>query len=353
MICTEDEKFYPAGTTWNLYGCTVELLEVLYDGERTIVCDVTVDGQTHYEEMLQHGTTHTYGAYTVTCRGFFGTDEPLAQTIICTESEPTDVLTLYFRPWPWTNLDGVATDAVNKTVEIQGAIVNALSDYTGYEYVSHEITKVTMEGRTRKYIAVHIYINDTSSALNVQIAPAVAIEIGIAIVLVVAVLGLIVGWKWGTAASSETIIILEQELAETKKKLNDLQAQVDGDAFVGGEISGEEYIEIMYEAIRENKETANLLHLDPATFNGYELCMNTAIDAYQSSEKTQADKTFFRESRDMCESGFGLLMTDEVNSREPAPFLPDFDDLMDDLLKYAKYGLLALFGIMAVKAAID
>ena len=120
---------------------------------------------------------------------------------------------------------------------------------------------------------------------------------------------------------------------------------------LSGDISPEQYIELIYESLREKKEESDLLNLDPAIYAAVEDCLNDAIDVYQSSGKTQSDLVALTESRVECNGYYHTSKIAEIGDREPAPFIPDLST--QDLLKYAKYGLFALAGIMLMKEAID
>ena len=164
-ICTSDDIGYqPPGYKWtlsvgdNILSCT--LLEVTYDKEYTTICDVVVNGHLYPKEQFKDGQTYFYDDFNITCYGWIEaeSEDQKADIRICAPAEATDILTLYFKPWSWVNIDSAVTKLVDKTTDIAGELSNVFSDVSGYEYVSHEIVVEKPDFGSSNLIGIRIYL---------------------------------------------------------------------------------------------------------------------------------------------------------------------------------------------------
>ena len=164
-ICTSDNvRYHSPGHEWKLLVndniCSCTLLEVTYDREYTTICNVVVNGHLYPEERFKNGQTYLYDTFSITCYGWIGAEsgDQKADIRICAMSGATDILTIYFKPWSWTDVNSAVTNLANQSIEIAGELSNVFSDISGYEYVSHKIVVEKPDFSSSDLIGIRIYL---------------------------------------------------------------------------------------------------------------------------------------------------------------------------------------------------
>ena len=356
MICTEDEDFYPIGHEWNFHECSVTLTEVIdASSSYDIVCDITINGQHYYEQVLSDGTTYTYGAYTITCAGFIGAGDgsQLAQIIICTESEANQILTIYFRPYPWSSNSGAASLLSSKAIKLAGGFANAFSGISGHEYIDHEIVVEKPEFSGIDLVGVRIYLFSTESPTSPQF---IFGGLGIAaVVLVVAILAgslAYVGNKWQDIMATWTYKYPIVVRDANKQYSENVGLRIENGCYKvnNGEMTPDEFIVLLRDIIKENTAHRNMISPKNSSFadDDFELRIENAIAQYN------ADGNF----DSLCTNATSAAQTRanddkaETEDKYDPGDLPDLEDT-DEWLTYLMYGGMALGGIMLAPLGIQ
>lgn len=348
MTCTEDDEYYQPGHEWLLYNCSLLLTDVILTDEYKIVCDIIVDGQTYYEEMLDDGTTYTYGAYTITCYGFIGTNgEKLAQITICTEEEANQILTLYFKPYPWSSNCSAASMLTSISEELAISLEAAFYAIPNNEYISHEIVVEKPEFSGIDLVGVRIYVYSTESPTSLQ-----AIFGGVGIFLILAAIAILgcaidyVGniWQEILAVWTYKYPITVQESSETYSELTEVMVENWCYEVNNGTLSPDEFIVLLRDLSERNHAHRNMISPKNSLVadNEFDERIESAIVQYGIDGNFDA----------LCASSLNAAQTrgdddktETGNNYEPGE-VPDLSSDIDKAMEYLMYGGIAIGGIM-------
>jgi hypothetical protein len=273
--------------------------------------------------------------------------------VVCCHEEmqlATHVLTLWFKPWPWTNIDGALAKLSNETLAISGELSNVFSGITGYEYVSHDIVYATPSGSSHPLIGIKIHVY--ASAPTVQVAP-FAVFIVIFAMAAFLSFGNPVAEAWGTILyEAEMYPILIKELEQVGAERDDALFKVIKLEFESGQISDEEVIARMKALVAADKELAEefLARNGMESHDKYAECANDAKRQYL----LDGDINVYLNAMSSCLNTRLVERKEETETNYDDSDLVDLDftTAFDDMLTYMMYGGMAVGALLLSQIAI-
>lgn len=353
----------------------------IWKGEHTVLVDATVaftgynttnqtasytinlpwgdtrDLSLHINEKKEYADPYSNMVWSIVA-SVYDNIEDRVKVVCCHEIEQleaTHVLILYFKPWSWVNVDSALAALSSSTMEIAGELSNVFSGISGYEYVSHEIVYETPEGSAIPLIGIKIYVYSDGAAQPFAI-PILVYPILLALIAIFGALMNPVAEAWGEIAymvEMHPILVKKVEKldAEVVRLLHE-NAEL---RVASGEMTPEELVAWIDGLIARDSE----LNSDFLAKNGWE-----SHDRYAACLDDAKTQYLADGDMDNCVAAVAVCIDTRLAERKTETEEnygdDDFVDLdfgidtfMEDMLKYAKYGLLALGAIMLAKAAID
>lgn len=355
MTCTIPTWIYKCEPT-TLADATVEFTEY-YVGNQTVDYTIRLPWGDTRELSLVINDKKTYNdpysnmIWSIVASEYDSIEDRV--NVVCCHEEmqlATHVLTLWFKPWSWTNIDGALAKLSNETLAITGELSNVFSGISGYEYVSHDIVYATPSGSSHPLIGIkiHVYADDPS----VQVAPFAVFIIIFAMAAFLS-FGNPVAEAWGTILyEAEMYPILTKELEQVSAERDDALLKVIQLEYDAGQISEEEVIARIEALVAADKE----LNAEFLARNGmeshdkYAECVNDAKKQYL----LDGDINAYLNTMSSCLNTRLVERKEETEANYDDGDLVDLDftTAFDDMLTYMMYGGMAVGALLLSQIAI-
>ena len=269
--------------------------------------------------------------------------------------EATHTLTLYFKPWPWTNVNSALSSLAGKSLEIAGALSNMFADATGYEYLGHKIVYERPKGGSYDAIGIKAYVKSDGTSV-----PQVVFSLMACLVVLsfIAAFGPYVVSIW-----EDTLTNAFVRLPHALRKVSTLQGDLDN---ARHDISNDEYdnsahtdadkeawIDVQLDIVRQDIELRRefLTKNDIAIHEAFEACVNNAISQY----RTNGDFEALRATVGNCISTNATRRNEETEKNYTPADMVDINPgaAFDDFITYLIYGGVIVGGIMLATLGIQ
>jgi hypothetical protein len=355
MTCTIPTWIYRCEPT-TLADATVEFTEY-YVGNQTVDYTIRLPWGDTRELSLVINDKKTYNdpysnlIWSIVASEY-DTIEDRVNVVCCHEEMQlaTHVLTLYFKPWSWTNIDGALGDLASDTAEIAGELSNTFSGVSGHEYVGHEIVYEKPECSSDKLIGIKIYLYSDDTAAP-QLVPALVAVLVLAIFF--ATLGKYVIYKisdiYNVYVSEYPVLV--NEYTSVYGDYNVILMENEYNKVLLNTSTEDDYVNVLTNKIDMLRES---YEFTPKVHNGF---LNDAIAKIEDAlEQYHNDSDFGKLHNTILDT---IEEHNEDREEETVvvypdnpPIDPDITKTLDEMLTYLIYGGMAVGALLLSQIAI-